>query len=144
MSIAWVASPNFSLCQGSCATNIPSKPQRSRRNFIGRGRSGSPEKKTYTVPAGTNVLLQIRRPQHQERKPGDGVYLIDVSVVVGSRVMIPAGVLCQGVVDRVARAGRVKRRAHWIFIYLIIFQTVWCGDSGIVTAAGARAQRKRR
>jgi len=33
-------------------------------------------------------------------------------VVVGNMVMIPAGVYVQGVVDRVARAGRVKGRAQ--------------------------------
>jgi len=33
-------------------------------------------------------------------------------VVVGNRVMIPAGVYVQGVVDRVVRAGRVKGRSQ--------------------------------
>jgi type IV secretion system protein VirB10 len=46
-------------------------------------------------------------------KPGDGVYLASTfPVVVGNRVMIPAGVYVQGVVDRVARAGHVKGRAQ--------------------------------
>jgi type IV secretion system protein VirB10 len=71
-------------------------------------------KKTYTVPAGTKVLLQLRSAVNtKSAKPGDGVYLASTfPVVVGSRVMIPAGVYVQGVVDRVARAGRVKGRAQ--------------------------------
>ncbi|HEV2487787.1 MAG TPA: hypothetical protein VGT08_19870 [Terracidiphilus sp.] len=73
-----------------------------------------PPKKTYTVPAGTKVLLQLRSAINtKSAKPGDGVYLASTfPVVVGNRVMIPAGVYVQGVVDRVARAGRVKGRAQ--------------------------------
>jgi type IV secretion system protein VirB10 len=41
------------------------------------------------------------------------VYLASTfPVVVGNRVMIPSGVYVQGVVDRVARAGRVKGKAQ--------------------------------
>ena len=73
-----------------------------------------PEKKTYLVPAGTKVLLQLRSAVNtKSAKPGDGVYLASTfPVVVGNRVMIPAGVYVQGVVDRVERAGRVKGRAQ--------------------------------
>lgn len=71
-------------------------------------------KKTYTVPAGIKVLLQLRSSINtKSAKPGDGVYLASTfPVVVGNRVMIPAGVYVQGVVDRVERAGRVKGRAQ--------------------------------
>jgi hypothetical protein len=74
----------------------------------------APQKKTYTVPAGTKVLLQLRSAINtKSAKPGDSVYLASTfPVVVGNRVMIPAGVYVQGVVDRVARAGRVKGRAQ--------------------------------
>ncbi len=70
--------------------------------------------KTYVVPAGTKVLLQLRSSINtKSAKPGDGVYLASTfPVVVGNRVMIPAGVYVQGVVDRVARAGRVKGKAQ--------------------------------
>jgi type IV secretion system protein VirB10 len=76
--------------------------------------SSVPAKKTYTVPAGTKVLLQVRSAVNtRSAKPGDGVYLASTfPVVVGNRVMIPAGVYVQGVVDRVARAGHVKGRAQ--------------------------------
>jgi hypothetical protein len=70
--------------------------------------------KTYTVPAGTRVLLQLRSAiNSKSAKTGDGVYLASAfPVVVGNRVMIPAGVYVQGVVDRVVRAGRVKGKAQ--------------------------------
>src|SRR5271166_5233038 len=70
--------------------------------------------KTYTVPAGTKVLLQLRSALNtKSAKAGDGVYLASTfPVVVGTRVMIPAGVYVQGVVDRVIRAGRVKGKAQ--------------------------------
>jgi hypothetical protein len=73
-----------------------------------------PAKRTYTVPAGTKVLLQLRSALNtKSAKPGDGVYLASTfPVVVGSKVMIPAGVYVQGVVDRVERAGRVKGKAQ--------------------------------
>jgi hypothetical protein len=74
----------------------------------------TPQKKTYTVPAGTKVLLQLRSGINtKSAHPGDGVYLASTfPVVVGNRVMIPTGVYVQGVVDRVERAGRVKGKAQ--------------------------------
>jgi hypothetical protein len=72
------------------------------------------EVKTYTVPAGTKVLLQLRSGINtKSAKAGDGVYLASAfPVVVGNRVAIPSGVYVQGVIDRVERAGRVKGRAQ--------------------------------
>jgi len=74
----------------------------------------APEQKTYTVPAGTKVLLQLRSAvDTKSAKAGDGVYLSSTfPVVVGNRVMIPAGVYVQGMVDRVQRGGRVKGKAQ--------------------------------
>ena len=74
----------------------------------------APAPRTYTVPAGTKVLLQLRSAVNtKSAQPGDGVYLASTfPVVVGSRVLIPAGVYVQGVVDRVQRAGRVHGRAQ--------------------------------
>ena len=70
--------------------------------------------KTYTVSAGTKVLLQLRSAINtKSARPGDGVYLASTfPVVVGNRVLIPAGVYVQGVVDRVERAGRVKGKSQ--------------------------------
>jgi type IV secretion system protein VirB10 len=73
-----------------------------------------PAKKVYTVPAGTKVLLQLRSGINtKSAKPGDGVYLSSTfPVIAENRVMIPAGVYVQGVVDRVVRAGRVKGKSQ--------------------------------
>lgn len=74
----------------------------------------APTRKTYTVPAGTKVLLELRSAINtKSAKAGDGVYLSSAfPVVVGNRVMIPSGVYVQGVVDRVVRGGRVKGQAQ--------------------------------
>jgi hypothetical protein len=76
--------------------------------------NAAPSPRTYTVPAGTKVLLELRSAiDTHSAKPGDGVYLSSTfPVVVGNRVLIPAGVYVQGVVDRVQRAGQVKGRAQ--------------------------------
>ncbi len=78
------------------------------------GAAPTPAKKTYTVPAGTKVLLQLRSSVNtKSARPGDGVYLSSTfPVVVGNRVLIPAGVFVQGMVDRVVRAGHVKGKAE--------------------------------
>jgi type IV secretion system protein VirB10 len=69
---------------------------------------------TFTVPAGTKVLLSLKSAINTKTaQQGDGVYLISSFPVVGNtRVMIPVGVYVQGVVDRVVRPGRVKGRAQ--------------------------------
>ena len=74
----------------------------------------APAQKTFTVPAGTKILLQLRSSVNtKSAKPGDGVYLASVfPVVVGNRVAIPVGVYVQGVVDNVQRAGHVKGKAQ--------------------------------
>jgi hypothetical protein len=69
---------------------------------------------TYTVPAGTKILLSLKNGINTKTaQQGDGVYLVSSFPVVGnSRVMMPVGVYVQGVVDRVQRPGRVKGRAQ--------------------------------
>lgn len=96
----------------------PETPGAAAGTAVGPGEANAaasaPAAKTYTVPAGTKVLLQLRSSVNtKSAKPGDGVYLASAfPVVVGNRVMIPAGVYVQGVVDRVERAGHVKGRAQ--------------------------------
>jgi type IV secretion system protein VirB10 len=89
-------------------------PQVGLATAPGPGPNPAPAPNTYTVPAGTKVLLQLKSSINtRSAKPGDGVYLASTfPVVVGSRVMIPVGVYVQGVVDNVQRAGRVKGRAQ--------------------------------
>ncbi len=70
--------------------------------------------KTFTVPAGTKVLLELRSAINtKSAKPGDGVYLSSIfPVTVGNRVMIPVGVFVQGVVDNVIHPDRGARKAQ--------------------------------
>jgi len=87
----------------------PASPENTAPTSI-----SSPSPKTYTVPAGTKVLLELRSGINtKSAKPGDGVYLASTfPVIIGNRVMIPAGVYVQGVIDRVVRAGRVKGKSQ--------------------------------
>jgi type IV secretion system protein VirB10 len=70
--------------------------------------------KGILIPAGTKVLLQLRSGINtKSARPGDGVYLASTfPVVVGNRVVIPAGVYVQGVVDNVVRPGRLHGKAQ--------------------------------
>lgn len=99
-----------------CAQNASSAPSASTPAAPAQSIAvpPAPSLKTYTVPAGTKVLLQLRSAINtRSAQAGDGVYLASTfPVVVGSRVLIPAGVYVQGVVDRVQRAGRVHGRAQ--------------------------------
>jgi hypothetical protein len=102
--------------------------------------------KTYTVPAGTKVLLQLRSPINtRSAKAGDSVYLAtSFPVVVGNRVMIPSGVYVQGTVDRVVRAGHVKGKAQldMHFTSIIFPNGTVVEIPGIVDALpGARKQQ---
>ena len=72
------------------------------------------EPKTYEVPAGTKVLLSLKSSVNtRSARVGDGVYLVSAfPVVVGNRVMIPAGVYVQGQVDRVVPPGHGWKRGE--------------------------------
>jgi hypothetical protein len=96
----------------SQTTPPPATTQTARQGALTQVQMSA--KKTYTVPAGTKVLLQLRSSVNtKSARAGDGVYLASTfPVVVGNKVLIPAGVYVQGRVDRVARAGRVKGKAQ--------------------------------
>lgn len=106
--------PASPLASAGPSSNAASSPAAAPADETAPAAPATPAKKTYTVPAGTKVLLTLRSAVNtKSAKPGDGVYLASAfPVVVGNRVMIPAGVYVQGVVDRVERAGRVKGRAQ--------------------------------
>ena len=76
--------------------------------------AAAPTPQTFTVPAGTKVLLSLKSAINTKTaQQGDGVYLVSSFPVVGNaRIMVPVGVYVQGVVDRVVRPGRVKGRAQ--------------------------------
>ena len=97
-----------SVCQAALA-QAPDQPPANTNTPV-----SVPTPKIYTVPEGTRILLQLRSGINtKSAKQGDGVYLSSTfPVVVGNRVLIPAGVYVQGVIDRVVRAGHVKGKAQ--------------------------------
>jgi type IV secretion system protein VirB10 len=109
VTLAWTAAAAAQDQQAA----PPSAPA-TGTSTVGSASTTAPQKVIYTVPAGTKILLQLRSAVNtKSAKPGDGVYLASTfPVVVGTRVMIPAGVYVQGVVDRVQRAGHVRGRAQ--------------------------------
>jgi type IV secretion system protein VirB10 len=90
--------------------------------------------KTYTVPAGTKVLLSLKSGVNTKTaRPGDGVYLVSTfPVIVGSHVLIPSGVYVQGIVDKVERPGRIKGRAK----LLMHFTTMIFPNGQVVSIPG--------
>ena len=68
----------------------------------------------FVVPAGTKIPLTLRSAiSTKTARPGDAVYLnTNFPVIVGGRVVIPAGVFVQGYVDGLQRGGKVKGRAE--------------------------------
>ena len=74
----------------------------------------APNQMTYVVPAGTKIPLTMTSAlSTKTARPGDAVYLTtNFPVIVGGRVVIPAGVFVQGYVDGLQRGGKVKGRAE--------------------------------
>jgi hypothetical protein len=97
------------LAQG---TNPPATAPAGAAAPSGQAPASPPQ--TYSVPAGTKVLLMLKSAINTKTaQQGDGVYLVSSFPVVGeSQVLIPEGVYVQGVIDRVVRPGRVKGRAQ--------------------------------
>lgn len=62
---------------------------------------------TLTVPAGTRLLLELRRTiSTRSARPGDSAYLqTTVPVVLGDKTIIPVGSYVQGSVDQINRHG---------------------------------------
>lgn len=75
--------------------------------------------KQITVPAGTQVLLQMRSPiDTKSARIGDGVYCqSSFPVTINNVVVIPAGTYVKGRITKVQRAGRIKGRAEVLFSF---------------------------
>lgn len=73
--------------------------------------------KQIIVPAGTQVLLQLKSPiDTKSAHVGDGVYCQTSFPVTQDNVaVIPAGTYVKGQIAEVRRAGRVKGRAEILF-----------------------------
>jgi len=70
--------------------------------------------KTYTVPAGTRILLSLKSEiSTRVAMPGDPVYLMsEFPVVEDGAVVLPAGMYVKGFIDNVQRPGKIKGRAQ--------------------------------
>jgi hypothetical protein len=76
-----------------------------------------PAAKQMVVPAGTQVLLNLKSPiDTKSAKVGDGVYCQTSFPVTQDNVaVIPAGTYVKGQIAEVRRAGRIKGRAEILF-----------------------------
>ena len=92
----------------------------------------TPAKKTYIVPAGTKVLLQLKSAINtRSAKAGDGVYLISIfPVVVGNRVSFPRESTCRVSSIGSRRGGRIRKSAARHALYFHHFsERFGSGDS---------------
>jgi type IV secretion system protein VirB10 len=95
----------------------------------------NPEARQVTLPAGTEVLLQLKNAIYtRSAHNGDGVYCQTIfPVVVDNITVIPPGTYVKGEIARVQRAGRVKGRAE----VLLHFNTVIFPSGYTVDMPGA-------
>jgi hypothetical protein len=79
--------------------------------------SADPAVRQIVVPAGTQVLLNLKSPiDTKSAKVGDGVYCQTSFPVTQDNVaVIPAGTYVKGTIAEVRRAGRIKGRAEILF-----------------------------
>jgi hypothetical protein len=91
--------------------------------------------KSITIPAGTQVLLQLRSPiDTKSAHVGDGVYCqTSFPVTIDNIMVIPAGTYVKGEIASVQRAGRIKGRAQILFH----FNTMIFPDGYTVDLPGA-------
>jgi len=79
--------------------------------------TGAPGTRQVTVPAGTEVLLQLKSTiDTKNAQVGDGVYCQTAfPVTVDNVIAIPGGTYVKGEIVKVERPGRVKGRAQVLF-----------------------------
>jgi hypothetical protein len=109
-----IGAPSTTNADQAAPTAGQSTPTTNQADARTTDQPANPAPKTYQVPAGTKVLLSLKSAVNtRSARPGDGVYLISsFPVVVGNRVMIPAGVYVQGTVDRVVPPGHGWKRGE--------------------------------
>lgn len=97
--------------------------------------SPAPPPRGIVVPAGSKVLLSLRSAvDTKTARTGDPVYLTSTfPVIVGDRVVIPAGMDVLGVIDSVVRPGRIKGRAS----VTMHFTTLILPNGSVVNLPGA-------
>jgi type IV secretion system protein VirB10 len=106
---AWILATTIYCLSGALLAQTPAPPAVNAQ----AASASSDTNKKVVVPAGSKVLLELKAAvDTKTAKPGDPVYLTSTfPVIVNDRVVIPAGMDVQGVIDSVVRPGRVKGRA---------------------------------
>jgi hypothetical protein len=116
MNIHGLACPAVLLLGALVAPAQTPAPQPAPANAAAAQPAPAPDpaNNEILVPAGTKVLLELRSAINtKSARPGDGVYLASTfPVTAGNRVIIPAGVYVQGVIDEVVRPGRFHQKAQ--------------------------------
>src|SRR5271154_3989129 len=106
----------FSIAAGTAAAQAPqpADPIPPQQPVSGATSPAPANQMTFVVPAGTKIPLTLTSAlSTKTARPGDAVFLTtNFPVIVGGRVVIPAGVFVQGYVDGLQRAGKVKGRAQ--------------------------------
>jgi len=106
----------FSIAAGTAAAQAPqpADPIPPQQPVSGATSPAPANQMTFVVPAGTKIPLTLTSAlSTKTARPGDAVFLTtNFPVIVGGRVVIPAGVFVQGYVDGLQRGGKVKGRAE--------------------------------
>jgi hypothetical protein len=103
--IALISSLLLAIASLGQATSPPDSRSTSRGAVSSA--KPAPETSTITVPGGTSLALVLTHPiQSRYIHRGDDIYAQVISpIIAGKQVVIPAGVLAQGKVDRLGRDG---------------------------------------
>jgi hypothetical protein len=108
----------FTLMSLAQSTDVSSSaPPATKPETQAASASSGTASKQVVVPAGTEVLLQLKSAiDSRNNKVGDGVYCQTAfPVTVGNVIAIPAGTYVKGEIVQLHRAGRVKGRGEVLF-----------------------------
>jgi hypothetical protein len=110
--IALLMSASLGLAAQNASPNLPAVPVAATSTP-----PTTPATRQVTVPAGTEVLLQLKSTiDTKNAQVGDGVYCQTAFPVTVDNVMaIPGGTYVKGEIVKVQRAGRVKGKAEVLF-----------------------------
>jgi len=112
--IAFVLTAGFAAAAQTAPTNTTPNPAPAPATTPS---AGTPAIRQITVPAGTEVLLQLKSTiDTKNAQVGDGVYCQTAfPVSVDNVIVIPGGTYVKGEIVKVERPGRVKGRAQVLF-----------------------------
>lgn len=123
-------------------TQQPATPQEAPPRVSDDGKAG-PADKYIVVPAGTQLPLVLHNAiTTRSNKPGDPIYLeTTFPVLVGERIVIPAGSYVSGEIIEAKRPGKVKGRGElMVRLNTLILPNGYAAKfSAIPTGAGTGA-----